>query len=307
MENWQLKQRQGLPLEAKVRLAQRRIQSWHEHWDGMTYIAFSGGKDSTVLLHLVRNLYPGTPAVFNDTGLEYPDILAFVKRKRNVVWNKPRMNFKQVIERWGYPVVSKDVAVSIDRYRRTKNPAQRHLRLWGGINPTSGKEQRVGIIPQRWHCLAHDESIKISDECCRIMKKDPAKRYERATGRKAYLGIMAEDSNQRKVKILQHGCNAWDLKRPQSRPMACWFTADVWEYIKTRRLAYAEIYDKGAKNTGCMFCMFGIHKEKEGEGRFDLLKKYHPRLYQYCMEDLGCRRVLRAIRHGNQIPFETMA
>lgn len=301
MEGWQLKQRQSLPLEGKVKLAQTRIRAWHEHWEGMTYIAFSGGKDSTVLLHLVRELYPSTPAVFNDTGLEYPEVRTFVKSVRDVVWNKPRMNFKQVIERWGYPVISKDVAVAIDRFRRTKDPIQKRLRLRGGLNPNSGKLQRVGVIPKRWHYLAHDTSIKISDECCRVMKRDPSKRYERSTGRKAYVGIMAEDSNQRKVKILVHGCNAWKLKRPQSRPMACWNTTDVWEYIRTRKLSYAKIYDKGAKNTGCTFCMFGVHMEREGNGRFDLLKRHHPRLYEYCMEDLGCRRVLAVIRRGQQL------
>jgi len=81
-----LKQRQGLPLEAKIIFSQKRIREWHDHWLGQTYIAFSGGKDSTVLLDLVRELYPETPAVFCDTGLEYPEIKDFVKTIPNVIW-----------------------------------------------------------------------------------------------------------------------------------------------------------------------------------------------------------------------------
>jgi len=117
---------------------------------------------------------------------------------------------------------------------------------------------------------------------------------------------MAENSNQRKMKIMQNGCNAWKLKRPQSRPLACWLTENVWEYIKMHKLPYSTIYDKGAKNTGCYCCGFGAHKEKEGEGRFDLLKKHYPRLYKYTMDVLGMRRVMRVVRHGNQRNFKGM-
>ena len=50
MEHWQLKQRQGLPLEAKIELSKKKIREWYEAHDGEVYVAFSGGKDSTVLL-----------------------------------------------------------------------------------------------------------------------------------------------------------------------------------------------------------------------------------------------------------------
>ena len=55
---WELQQMQSLPLSAKVVMTQQRIREWYEHWDGMVYVSFSGGKDSTVLLHLVRDMYP---------------------------------------------------------------------------------------------------------------------------------------------------------------------------------------------------------------------------------------------------------
>ena len=74
-----LKQRQNLPLNLKIELTKRRIREFYEYFDGQVYVSFSGGKDSTVLLDIVRSLYPNVLAVFVDTGLEYPEVRQFVK------------------------------------------------------------------------------------------------------------------------------------------------------------------------------------------------------------------------------------
>lgn len=118
MENkhnaWDLAQMQSLSLDAKIRMTQYRIREWYEHWDGEVYVSFSGGKDSTVLLDIVRRMFPDVPAVFVDTGLEYPEIREFVKTFDNVVWLKPSMQFKNVIETYGYPFISKEVSNNVD-------------------------------------------------------------------------------------------------------------------------------------------------------------------------------------------------
>ena len=105
-----LKELQSLPLERKVLITQSRILEWYNYWNGQVYVSFSGGKDSTVLLHIVRNLFPDVEAVFVDTGLEYPELRAFVKTFDNVTCLKPKMNFRQVIDTYGYPLISKEVA-----------------------------------------------------------------------------------------------------------------------------------------------------------------------------------------------------
>ena len=96
----ELRQWQALPLGIKVRMTQQRIRDWVNEYgvDGV-YVSFSGGKDSLVLLDIARKLYPNIQAVFVDTGLEYPEIRDFVKSTENVVWLRPKMNFKQVIEK----------------------------------------------------------------------------------------------------------------------------------------------------------------------------------------------------------------
>ena len=115
----ELKALQALPLERKILISQTRITEWYLRHEGQVYVSFSGGKDSTVLLHMVRTIFPDVPAVFVDTGLEYPEIKEFVKTFDNVTILRPEKSFRQVIQEYGYPVFSKDVAEIINGARRS--------------------------------------------------------------------------------------------------------------------------------------------------------------------------------------------
>lgn len=119
-----LRQMQRLGLEAKISMSVLRIREWIDEYgsDGV-YISFSGGKDSTVLLHLIRTQFPyyDIPAVFIDTGLEYPEIKEFVKTVENVTVVRPEMSFRQVIKKYGYPFFSKTIAHNVSVARRNPN------------------------------------------------------------------------------------------------------------------------------------------------------------------------------------------
>ena len=296
---WELQQMQSLPLSAKVVMTQQRIREWYEHWDGMVYVSFSGGKDSTVLLHLVRDMYPDVPAVFSDTGLEFPEIREFVKTIPNVTWLKPDMTFRKVLEKYGYPVIGKEQAKWIDEARRGNAEGQSR-RLYG---IRKGDKKSTFRISEQWHYLMN-APFKISDECCNEMKKKPMKRYAHETGRVPIIGTMAEESKLRTQHWLQEGCNAYDAKRPTSKPMSFWTEADVWQYIRENNIPYSKIYDMGYGRTGCIFCMLGAHFDGQPT-RFQRLQRTHPKLWRYCMKDweaggLGMRQVLEYMG----IPFE---
>ena len=102
---------QGLPLKDKIEMTRERIKAWVDHW-GLenVCVSFSGGKDSTVLLDIARKDYPDIEAFYVSTGLEFPEIESFVRSFDNVTITKPKMNFVEVIKKYGYPILSKEIS-----------------------------------------------------------------------------------------------------------------------------------------------------------------------------------------------------
>ena len=126
---------------------------------------------------------------------------------------------------------------------------------------------------------------------------------ERVDNKNPIVGTMATESSLRFTSYVKTGCNSFEGKRPMSIPMGFWTEEDVWQYIKQNNLKISEIYNKGYKRTGCMFCCFGVHLENfnkdrqtdEIENRFTLMKKTHPKQYEYCINKLGIGKVLDII------------
>ena len=168
----ELRQLQELPLNEKIRMTRMRIQQWVSAYGiNGVHISFSGGKDSTVLLDIARRDHPNIQAVFFDTGLEYPEIREFVKSYDNVVWLKPKMNFRQVIEKYGYPFISKEVAENVAQSRnglRKKGEdyqSTRLQRLRGDFN--------YYVMPRKVYeavkdMLPYGVGVYVTDEDCRL-------------------------------------------------------------------------------------------------------------------------------------------
>lgn len=339
--NRDLRQLQSLPLEGKIILTERRIREWYDHWGGDVYISFSGGKDSTVLKHIADQMGYDIPAVFVNTGLEYGEIQTFVREIKagkyacfnsNVEILRPEMRFDEVIRKYGYPVISKRVADTVEGARR--NPNSSRMRCLNGEygGRTDGKPSKFDM-PQ-WKFLL-DSDFLISAKCCDIMKKHPLKGYAKATGRVPIIGVLAAESEVRKREWLHKGCNAFDTAQPQSRPLAFWTEQDILHYIKKYDVPYCPVYGDirvkntspidgqinlidylddyapedtlettGCKRTGCMFCAFGIAQDGT-PNRFQRMKETHPRQYAYCMKPveeggLGLKKVLEYIG----VPYE---
>lgn len=227
-----LKQMQSLPLQAKIQMTRRRIAEWVDEFgeDGV-YVSFSGGKDSTVLIDIVRKDYPNIEAVFVNTGLEYPSVRQFALSKENVTELRPTMNFRDVIIKYGYPIIGKkqsrfihDLQTAGEHNKRTVN-----LRLTGfnqkGVYCSTMK------LSKKW-LFMKNAPFFVSDQCCDVMKKKPMKKIQNA-GRKPIIGILAEESDLREKEWKKNGCNAFDVKHPRSNPMSFWTEQDVLTYIHT--------------------------------------------------------------------------
>jgi len=292
-----LEEMQALPLADKVWIAKKRVVEWYNHWDGQVHVSFSGGKDSTGLLHLVRSVYPDVRAVFCDTGLEFPEIRDFVKTVRDVDWVKPAMNFRKVIEKYGYPVVSKEQSRYIHDVRDGNGEATKRLRMTG--IKRDGTKSRCRIS-EKWKYLVK-APFKISDSCCDVMKKRPLFKYEKEHGTMPYIGTMASDSMARRAAFQKNGCNAFGTKHPVSKPLSPWREDDIWAYIKKEGVPYCKIYDMGYERTGCMFCAFGAHMDGS-PNRFERMAETHPSQHRFCMDALGMEAVLEyvGVRTGRE-------
>lgn len=297
---------------------------------GSVYVSFSGGKDSTVLADIcaqVCHLHGWTLYLcFVNTGLEYPEIQKFVKtfagwlREKygiEVVLNiiRPEMRFDQVLKTYGYPVISKEVSQVVSEARKNAETGKytyRLKKLNGEAVDKEGNPSRYNIPKYKYLLGA---PFLVSHKCCDVMKKAPAKRYEKETGRVPIVATMASESRLRYSKWLKSGCNAFDLKRPMSQPLSFWTEQDILHYTKKYNVPYCSVYGDiqikptgedylegqinaidylgcyepedtlattGCDRTGCIFCMFGCHLEKE-PNRFQRLKETHPRQYKYCI------------------------
>ena len=174
---------------------------------------------------------------------------------------------------------------------------QRTAKLFGLLDKQGNirecKEgEKSNYSQEKWSFLL-DSDFKISDRCCYHMKKSPLHKFGKETGLKPILATMAEESRMRKAAWIKTGCNAFDGANKISKPMSFWTEQDVLEYIDVMGLDVAPVYGDllygngkyfftGCQRTGCIFCGFGCHLEKE-PNRFQKLKETHPKLYDYCM------------------------
>lgn len=292
-----LRQLQALPLELKIPMTKRRIREWVSEYgiDGV-YVSFSGGKDSTVLLHIVREMYPEIEAVFVDTGLEYPEIRQFVKTFENVTILRPKMRFDEVIKKYGYPLISKEVSECVSQAKKSLSTGKYTYRLQKLRGEAVDKEGRPSLYNQQKYEPLLGVDFEVSAYCCNVLKKNPAKEFERRTGKKPMLAMMAAESRSRETAWIRGGCNSFESKRARSMPMAFWTEQDILAYIKRQSIPIAGVYGSieyanepeqlrwgeispelsifetkeqqklkttGCDRTGCIYCAFGCHLREE--------------------------------------------
>ncbi len=304
----------GMPYEMKASFSMKRVQQWHSYWNGMVYVSFSGGLDSTVLAYIVclayrkYGLVGKIPLVFSDTGTEFPEIRDFVKEYHQWLTVQfpeldielkimyPNKNFKHICETHGFPLISKDTAQKIKKLRHG-NLSDRYRNYL-----LSGDERgKFGMLAKKWQYLADTDTTKedISDICCEILKKEPFRRYVKESGRQPFIGITQDESFRRENQYNHTGCNVYDGKTTKSQPLGFWTKQDVLRFKTEKGIPICNVYGDvirdcrgiyhltGEQRTGCVLCGFGCHLEKE-PNRFQRLcissNEAHQSLYDWGMK-----------------------
>ncbi len=276
-----LYQMQSLPLSAKLRMTARRINEWVDEFgeDGV-YLSFSGGKDSTVLGHIIREFcgYKNIPFVFVDVPTQYPELKQFAKTFDNLVILKPKISFAQVCEKYGFPMISKEVSECVHFAKKNLKTIACKIETAQMADKTSYNLENVyrvakengeridcrtkilfGELEHKDKGITTNEYSKMYDksrykffldapfdlcgnECCKTMKKEPLRLYTRKSKRVPITAQMASESKLRTQSWLQNGCNAFDSKNPMSNPMSFWTEQDVLLYIKENNLPICSVY-----------------------------------------------------------------
>ena len=262
-------------------------------------IAYSGGADSDVMMHMVRFLGFDVVSVFHDTGLEYDATWRQIETMRAAGYHIEVTKAKKPIptsqRTYGYAFISKKVSNNLERLQKHGFAFGAHgnldfdtlwdeypncksaLRWW--TNNHKGK--RNNISWNRWlkeFLIEYGLPFKVSDKCCDGAKKSPMKDYAKAHGIELVLiGVRRAEGGTRASAY--HNCFVPARKYTYDMyfPLFWLKDSDRELYESAFGIVHSDAYTvMGLKRTGCAGCPFGVHFERE----LDAAKKYEPRLYK---------------------------
>ena len=249
-------------LDAKIRYANRMIEAALEMSTTPT-VAWSGGKDSTVLLHLIRQFVPDILVNFNNTMVEFPETLRFVRRMEEE-WqldlhiSKPERgkDFWWCQEKFGWPLMGKDFM------RKIAHPTKRQKKL-------------------------QNSDVRIASNCCYYLKEKPAILFQRERNIDlVLLGTLACESNRRRINWYKYGDLHWVKKEKvwKAKPLSIWKEEDIWEYHRRFDIPMCELYAMGHRRNGCWVCGMSIAYPNNN---LAMLRVTHPKMWHFLMINKG--------------------
>ena len=287
-------------LDKKISDAMHRIEDMYYSTEGKCYVSFSGGKDSTVILAIIRmceEIYTipkgGIKAVFCDTGIELGATRDFVRWCKNSGWYsnieiiRPSKTFSYVLDNYGKPVKSKLKSEFIDRYQKKDNLNAFHY-LVMAENPNNGKKYAKSRIADKdLHILSKRFDIKVSSKCCDFLKKKPFADWQKENDIKGYItGIRSGEGGVRElnaIKRVENGGKLCTMTKGNyivKMPIIDWTENDIEEFIKTYDMPLSKAYTEyDMKRTGCMGCPYSRTIAKD----LEVLWNYEPQRYKASM------------------------
>lgn len=300
---------QALPYEVKVKRAELRAREYIDKLDeiGLNAHVSVGGLDSIVLLLFLRKIGIDVPAI-SVSALEDRSIQK-IHKELGVISIMPGKPKVQILQEYGFPVISKKIAGRIDtlQHPTEKNKTVRHAIITGecGAQGHYAKNSRMKL-PQKWLELFagyenDNEGVNyqiapfwVSNKCCLYMKEQPCDRWAKEHKSRPFLGLMASEGGQREEALTEHGCNYFGKTTIRSAPFAPFLRQDLLQlaldldapvpeiYGEIARKPDGTLYTTGAQRTGCSMCGFGVHMETRPH-RFDQLRMRNPKEWEFWM------------------------
>jgi len=249
------------------------------------YLSYSGGKDSHFLYWFIKKYLKrdDIKIVGINTYMEHHEILKRIKDNCDIILMSELKPF-EIKAKYGSPCFSKIQDDYIDRYQRGSRSPSIMERIYGKtFIGRDGKEHwsSFTLNKKARKLLLSGELHRVSPKCCKYLKKEPARKFEKETGLKAILGVRGQESAMRKSQY--KSCFTKDMK---FTPL--WdLTDELLEKIYQKyNIEIPSVYNHICR-TGCMGCPYGSYKhdtEKElallNENQFKFVCKYFKESYE---------------------------
>lgn len=304
LEYNEIRYRMALPYEIKLAMSRNRVREYINYYgEDKVVLCFSGGLDSTVALHFIRNYcgYKNVKAV-SVIGIECKQNIELIMKTENIEIAKVRYSQQEIIEKFGTPIISKQTSKMI---AALQNPSEKNAKMRGlaltGITST-GREAKTFKLAEKWKFLI-DCPVSISNKCCYYMKETPVQNLAKEKGYAVIVATMAEESkNRMDAYAKQGGCNVFN-ELGYSTPFAFWVHQDILRYAVENNVeisaAYGEIVqdENGeyrttkAQRTGCPVCLFGMQFDKT-PNRLQRMYYEDNRTWQRVICDFGYKKIL---------------
>lgn len=187
------------------------------------HLAFSGGKDSQVIYHLCKMAGVKFQAFMQVTTIDHPELMKFVRKNyQDVIMQRPEKNFYSLI-------ISENILPTQQiRY------CCRHLKENSGANTVTV----IGIRKAESNKRAKRNELEINNR-----KYSNSLDQFNIDNESGALCVNGKD------KILLS-------------PILDWSDRDVWNFIRSNKIEYCNLYDNGYKRIGCIFCPMCSKREK---------------------------------------------
>ena len=217
------------------------------------YLSYSGGRDSHFLYWFIKEyLHDDKIEIVSvNTYMEHPQIRERMYKYADVVL-LPEMKPFEIKEKFGSPCFSKMQDQIIDRYQRgirSKSTMERVI----GIDENGQSWGKFALSKKARNMLLNGNLHKISDKCCKCLKKDTVHDYEKRTGKKPIIAVRGSESAMRAQQY-----KTCFSKNGKFHPLHDLSDETLHEIERRYSIEVPEIYNHISR-TGCMGYPYGSY------------------------------------------------